>query len=184
MMIQNQVVFVFSPKWLIICFISAIGTEVFGQISNSFSTTVNTNCNGNPCDYSGPTILINEIMLSPSAFDGSLFGGSAGQGGEWIELFNPDLCESIDISCYYLGNAASDGGFSPFPGGFVIPPGTVVPPAGFVIIRGINAPPVTPALLIQNGGNTIEIVVSGQGVCLGGGTRLWFHGHHQRIRVI
>src|SRR5690606_19156274 len=57
---------------------------------------------------------------------------------------------------------------------FRSPPGTVVPPAGFVLIRGINASPVPAELLVENGGNTIELVVTGSGVCVGGGTRLWF----------
>lgn len=147
------------------------------QLDVEFETTLNTNCDGSECDYDGPGILINELMVSPISFDGSLWGGLATQAGEWIELYNPDFCDPVDISCYYLGNAASDGLLRP--GGYVIPEGTVVPPAGFVIIRGINAQPVPANLLIENGGNTIELVVesnanaTGQ-VCVGGGTRLWF----------
>lgn len=163
---------------LLMCAAALVGifNQATAQISATFTTEINTNCNGNPCDYEGPTILINELMMSPTSFDGSLFGGSGAQAGEWIELYNPDLCNSIDISCYYLGNNAFDtqpiqGGNHP--GGFVIPQGTVVPPAGFVVIRGINAPAVLPNLLIANGGNTIEIVVQ-QGVCIGQGSRLWF----------
>ena len=142
------------------------------QIEVSFTTEINTSCSGSECDYEGPGILINEIMLAPSVGDGSLWGGTFSNGGEWIELYNPDICEPVDVSCYYLGNNANDGGN--YPGGYVIPPGTVVPPAGFVLIRGINASPVPAELLVENGGNTIELVVTGSGVCVGGGTRLWF----------
>lgn len=152
--------------------IALIPYDGFGQLEVSFETTENTNCNGSECDYDGPGILINEIMMSPLSNDGSLWGGLATQSGEWIELYNPDFCEPVDISCYYLGNNANDP--LPYPGGYVIPPGTVVPPAGFVLIRGINAAPVPSDLLIENGGNTIELVVTGEGVCVGGGSRLWF----------
>ncbi len=136
-----------------------------------------------PCNYSGPTILINELMISPSAFDGSLSGsGGVSDGrGEWIELFNPNWCDSVDISCYYLGNSAPGGGLGSGtqPGGYVIPAGTVIPPLGLAMIRGFNATPVPANLLVQNGGNVVELVVpyntNEQGVCIGGGaTRLWF----------
>lgn len=153
-------------------FITMVPLSGLGQIEISFETTDNTNCNGSECDYDGPGILINEIMMSPVNNDGSLWGGLATQSGEWIELYNPDFCEPVDISCYYLGNNANDP--LPYPGGYVIPAGTVVPPAGFVLIRGINAAPVPSDLLIENGGNTIELVVTGEGVCVGGGSRLWF----------
>lgn len=158
-------------------FLLLIPTLAEAQIEAEFETTLNSNCEGSECDYDGPGILINELMVAPTVFDGSLWGGLATQAGEWIELYNPDFCNEVDISCYYLGNAATDGLLRP--GGYVIPPGTVVPPAGFVIIRGINAPPLPAELLIDNGGNTIELVVesnattTGQ-VCVGGGTRLWF----------
>ncbi|MCA1762974.1 MAG: hypothetical protein LC664_08285, partial [Flavobacteriales bacterium] len=99
-------------------------------------------------------------------------GGTATQAGEWIELYNPDICEPVDISCFYLGNNAFDG--DDYPGGYVIPPGTVVPAAGFALIRGVNAPAVPNGLLVENGGNVVELVVDGDGVCVGGGNRLWF----------
>ena len=80
----------------------------FGQMTANIITTSNTNCNGTGCNYSGPSILINEIMLCPTTGDGSSYGSSSTQRGEWIELYNPDLCQSIDISCYYLGNNTSE----------------------------------------------------------------------------
>jgi gliding motility-associated-like protein len=147
-----------------------IGVSGFSQLSSTTSTELNTNCNGTDCNYSGPTILINELMISPSVNDGSISG--SGGNGEWIELYNPNLCETIDISCYYLGNDTPEGN-----GGFVIPPGTIVPPSGYCLIRGVNVPAVPSNLLVQNGGNVVEIVVpaalSDPGVCAAG-TRLWF----------
>lgn len=163
--------------FLILLCTTSINSHVLGQLSVSFTTEWNTNCNGSECDYEGPGILINEIMMSPTFGDGSLWGGTASQGGEWIELYNPNICEPVDISCYYLGNNATDVVVFqnlPFPGGYVIPPGTIVPPAGFVLIRGFNAPAVPPSELIENGGNTIELVVNAPNVCVGGGSRLWF----------
>lgn len=156
-------------------FLVVLHQRASAQIEVTFDTEMNTNCAGSECDYDGPGILINEIMMSPFTGDGSLWGGGIDQRGEWIELYNPDFCEPVDISCYYLGNNANDP--IAYPGGYVIPAGTVVPPAGFVLIRGINADPVPPELLVENGGNTIELVVDnieGDGVCVGAGSRLWF----------
>jgi gliding motility-associated-like protein len=146
---------------------------ISAQFSASISSTLNYKCNGLPCDYNGPSILINELMISPSVGDGSISGpGPNGGLGEWIELYNPDLCESVDISCYYLGNYTYEGA-----GGFRIPTGTVVPPSGFCLVRGVTAPAVPADRLVQNGGNVVEIVVpniiNGTGVCCTG-NRVWF----------
>src|SRR5690625_13270 len=145
--------------------------HLFSQLQGTFTTTINTICNGNICEYEGPSILINEIQVSPSSGDGSLSGQS--NGGEWIELYNPNICEPVDISCYYLGNHIDGYG-----AGFQLPAGTVVPPAGFCLVRGENAPAVPANLKVENGGNVVEIVVpiniTGDGVCVAGGGRLWF----------
>lgn len=151
-------------------------SDLRSQISATFDTTFNYACNGIPCDYDGPSILINEIMVSPTVGDGSISGQvhpTLGQGlAEWIELYNPDLCEPVDISCYYLGNYTFEG-----TGGFLLPEGTVVPPSGFALIRGVNAAPVPAQRLVQNGGNVVEVVVpeniGDEGVC-GSGSRVWF----------
>ena len=156
----------FSVFYLLLFFKS---DWTFAQMGATFSTTLNTNCNGSGCSYVGPSILINELMISPVDFDGSISGfGGVGEGrGEWIELYNPNLCEPVDISCYYLGNYTAEGS-----GGYVIPSGTIIPPAGFCLIRGGNAAPLASNLLVQNGGNVVEIVVpyniSDPGVCAGG----------------
>lgn len=146
---------------------------LMGQMQATFDTTINSKCNGEECDYDGPSILINEIMVSPVSFDGSLFESGSQRQGEWIELFNPDICNPIDISCYYLGNSASDVMTPNAGAGFQIPNGTVIPPAGFCIIRGVNAPAVPANNLVQNGGNTVEIIPNASNTCIGD-TRLWF----------
>ncbi len=156
----------------IVLILMALPMAVSAQLSGNIDFTDNSNCNGSPCSYNGPSILINELMLSPNEYDGSMWGSGTNRRGEWIELYNPDICEPVDISCYYLGNNANDN--SPYPGGYVIPPGTVVPPAGFALIRGINADPVPAHRLVENGGNVVELVVEDEGVCVGDGSRLWF----------
>ena len=141
----------------------------------SVEGTENTDCYGVGCEYHGPTILINEVALIPSTGDGSIAGSFDTYAGEWLELYNPHKCESVDISCYFLGNNAKD--YNPtltaYGGGFTLPQGTVVPPQGFCLVRGMNAPAVPSNLLVQNGGNVVEVVVD-TGYCFGGGIRLWF----------
>ena len=151
------------------------------SLTYSLSVAGNTVCNGtsNPCNYSGPSILINEIALVPTVNDGSIYGNTGlagGKEGEWIELFNPDWCNSIDISGYILGSYNSTGNTLTTPYAsdgmaFVLPQGTIVPPLGFVIVRGSNAP--TPP------SGVIDIVVNNTGgrLCIDGGitnSRLWF----------
>jgi len=157
--------------------------SAYSQMSASFVTSLNTQCDGVDCFYSGPSIMINEIMISPTANDGSISGSAAGlpgdQRGEWIELYNPNTCEPVDISCYYLGSSATQTGYV---GGqaFQLPSGSIIPPGGFCVVRGINAVPVPTQFLIANGGNTLEIVVPGEltgdGICMEGAspTRFWF----------
>lgn len=159
-------------------FLTILCLNIHAQLTLTTSSNVNMVCNGVGCDYSGPTILINEVMLSPSPNDGSMYGTGPGftvgqNEGEWIELYNPDECKAIDISGYFLGNNAKEGGVD-YGGGFILPPGTIVPARGFCIVRGPLAPAVPSNLLVQNGGRTVEVVVGPPRVCLGGGQRLWF----------
>lgn len=146
-----------------------------GLLTGNVSTLANC---GEPCNYSGPSIMINEVMIVPSSNDGSIYGETSlsGKEGEWIELFNPDKCNPVDISCFILGNFEDTE--APFPpptrtdgAGFVLPQGTIVPPLGFVVVRGRNAP-VPPA-------GVIDIVVDNIGgrLCIDGGltqSRMWF----------
>lgn len=119
-------------------------------------TTDNTACQGVPCGWNGPKVLINEFMISPSLNDGSISGpGPSGGRGEWVELYNPDACNPIDISCYILGNTTFEG-----TGGIRIPPNTVIPPSGFAVIRGVDALTVPPAALASNGGNVVVVTVA------------------------
>lgn len=187
-LITIKLIMMLKKYLLLILSTTAISTS-FSQMTATFSKTINTICDGSGCDYTGPSILINEIMVAPVGdLDGSISGyANAGvpplvpptEGkGEWIELYNPNLCESVDISCYYLGNSTVEPtGITG--GGFQLPQGTVVPPAGFYVVRGAFAAAVPNNLLVQNGGNVVEVIVPAtintSGVCVGsGGTRLWF----------
>ena len=151
---------------------------VYPELSITASGTINTDCAGRNCFYNGPSIMINEVMLAPQQYDGSMVGSQyhTSGGGEWIELYNPHKCDSVDISCYFLGNNAWDNTnqSGDWPGGFVIPPGSVVPPQGFAMVRGALAAPVPSELLVQNGGNVVEIVIDSRYCIGGGGGRLWF----------
>lgn len=140
------------------------------------SVAIQPNSVCQPCNYNGPSILINEINIFPNSGDGSIFGASpTGPGmGEWIELFNPNWCDSVDISGYILGSYNST--FSTNPGtsngmAFVLPQGTIVPPLGFVLVRGQNALPAPTG--------TIDVVVNNvnNSACIQGGinnSRIWF----------
>lgn len=166
----------------------AIGTISFVAAQNmsaSFDKTINTQCGGSDCDWQGPSILINEMMMAPTNNNGCLSGTHSTEcKGEWIELYNPDLCQPVDISCYYLGSTVySDPlgigiGAVESQGVFIIPQGTIIPPGGFCLIRGEKAPAVPANKLVQNGGKTVEIVVppniNGPGLCVDNDQRFWF----------
>jgi gliding motility-associated-like protein len=143
-------------------------------LTASISVQQNSVCE--PCNYNGPSILINEINIFPNSGDGSIFGASpTGPGmGEWIELFNPNWCDSVDISGYILGSYNSTSSANPATSNgmaFVLPPGTIVPPLGFVLVRGQNASPAPVG--------TIDVVVNNTNnqACIQGGinnSRIWF----------
>lgn len=146
---------------------------VFSDMTAETHGTINTDCEGRNCFYDGPSIMINEVMLAPVEYDGSIVGETSGmtRAGEWIELYNPHKCDPVDISCYFLGNNAPD--TEDYGGGFALPQGTVVPPQGFCVVRGVRAPAVPSSRLVENGGNVVEVVVD-ERYCYGQGSRLWF----------
>ena len=89
-------------------------------------------------------VVINEIFYSPDQQTANsmhdLFNTAT--TAEWVELYNPSSCTSVDISCWILGsdetNTATGG--SNF-GAFVFPSGTVIPPLGFIVLGGAAASP-------------------------------------------
>lgn len=113
------------------------------------------------CNYTGPKLLINEIMVAPPTGNGSIataLGYSSPPNGEWIELYNPNPCLAADVSCYSIGTSYSDEAMVSV--GYTIPYGTIVPPFGFLIIRGVNSPAVPSSSLVANGGNVVELIVT------------------------
>jgi gliding motility-associated-like protein len=154
-------------------------TEDCGGCNVTATVSVVPNSACAPCNYSGPQILINEINIYPAYGDGCIFGNSPTPpgNGEWIELFNPNWCDSVDISGYILGSFNSVGNTFSVPYrsdgmAFVLPQGTIVPPLGFVIVRGANATP-------SQAPGVIDVVVNNNNnnLCIGGGltnSRMWF----------
>ncbi|MCX6271953.1 MAG: gliding motility-associated C-terminal domain-containing protein [Bacteroidetes bacterium] len=167
-----------QQKYLLFATFCLLSISTLAQITLTPTFQQNTVCDGFGCNYAGPSILINEVMIKPNTGDGSIYDSPQGmstRSGEWIELYNPNVCQSVDISCYFLGNHSPEGSNNFYGGGYEIPSGTIVPPRGFVVVRGVNAPAVPATLLIQNGGLTIELVINDNSpVCVGGGIRLWF----------
>jgi gliding motility-associated-like protein len=111
--------------------------------SLSITSTDNTSCGNSPCEYNGPVAYINEIMNMPgstfalpptpgdntnAAFQ-SMFNAS-GTGQEWIEIYNPNPCAPLNLSCYVIGSHTG----STNTGAFAFPAGTSIPPLGFLKI--------------------------------------------------
>jgi gliding motility-associated-like protein len=147
----------------------------FNSPTLKVNSTPNTNCKGvnSPCFYDGPSAIINEFCISPSPWDGSMYTGvnypnqPYGEG-EWVEIYNPNPCNSIDVSGYILGNYNTVSNSQGM--GFLIPEKTILPPNGFLVLRGRRSLAPDPS--------AIEIIMDGLNdrMCLQGGetSRFWF----------
>ena len=71
--------------------------------------------------------------------NGSLTGSGPTDDAEWIELYNPSSCETVDISCYVLASNMGDS-ITPNWGTFLFPGGTTIPPLGHLVVGGNAAP--------------------------------------------
>ncbi|MGB0930160.1 MAG: lamin tail domain-containing protein, partial [Chitinophagales bacterium] len=85
-------------------------------------------------------VVINEVMPKPSsAFnvcDQAMFNNTTPTcGNEWVELYNPNECLFIDLSCYILTSKTQDGSS----GTFIFPEGSVIDPMDFMVIGGAGA---------------------------------------------
>jgi gliding motility-associated-like protein len=160
-----------------------INLKLHPCISESILSTDNSLCRQDSCQYNGPNlILINEVMIAPEKNNGSIYGEICDfpqeTGGEWIELYNPNHCKPVDISGYILGNASTDDTGTAcsrqrgIGARFIFPQGTRIPPMGFGVFRSKNAAPVDPSRLVENGGNTVEIIIDGFDSD-NGATRFW-----------
>ncbi len=122
-------------------------TNIFNTKSQDISldtiSTPNNKCKAFQYDYNGPKVLINELMPEPAIERRNVIydarhPDSSIYGAEWLELFNPDWSNAIDISCYILGMYNQEIGDIIY-GNFIIPEGTVIPPLGFLVIAGKSA---------------------------------------------
>ncbi len=123
-----------TPMWCIDDF-KVTGQSLSSPLTPTTSKTDNTNCTPVPCTYTGPKLLINEIRINPGTgvnAIGSVTGTNAGE--EFIELYNPSPCNSIDISCFLLGGNTGVDAKSNWTIRF--PSGTIIPPLGFYTIAG------------------------------------------------
>lgn len=105
----------------------------------------------------GQTVLINEINFNPDDKNGnSMYVESPPckkmDAREFIELYNPSPCDSVDIGCWIVGGTMNarkktstfvscydDNGTVielKDEGWFTIPPGTMIPPLGFITVGG------------------------------------------------
>ena len=88
-------------------------------------------------------IVINEIQIQPAGSSTAsnpqnLVDCTPIPGAEFIELYNTNPCNSVDISCYILANNIA-GTSAAAHGGFRFPSGTIIPPLGFLSIGGSNS---------------------------------------------
>ncbi len=98
-------------------------------------------------------LFINEVLVSPAASDpydvnsitnaNSMYSNhNPPDNKEWIELYNPNLCDSVDISCYTICGNMDDPSTPGNPsnwGSFTFPQGTKIPPGGLMVLGGNNA---------------------------------------------
>ncbi len=128
----------------ILILIIFISPYVFGQTLSVATSSANNSVCGNSgtCSYTGPAIVFNEIRISPVT--GEI--NSMNEGHEFIELYNPNPCDTVDISCYIL---ASDNDDEESTWSLRFPKGTKIAPLGFLTIGGTDVVP-TPDILIHN----------------------------------
>jgi gliding motility-associated-like protein len=121
------------------------------------------------CSVSRSQVVINEIMVMPGT---NYIPGAGGDnlntsiqamfnynattntysGQEWVEIYNSS-CSAVDVGCWVLETNVMDG--TTAEGAFIIPPGTIIPSNGFLVIggpnaTGVNMPINTAALVTTN----------------------------------
>jgi len=89
-------------------------------------------------------VVINEVHVRPSGGDTdqafqSMYNVTPTSGSEYIEIYNTNPCQAIDISCWSIGGM--DGGTNG--GSFSFPSGTSIAPLGFITLGGPNTVGVT-----------------------------------------
>ncbi len=94
--------------------------------------------------FAGPAANPNDMSPQPTTNANSLYNTASNiqipYNREYIELYNPNPCDSADISCFTLGSNASEPSVGSNWGAFTFPFGTKIPPLGFIIVGGNNSP--------------------------------------------
>jgi gliding motility-associated-like protein len=94
--------------------------------------------------YLHAQVLINEVNVRPGTnatsaqFQSLKDCANPTFGNEYIELYNADPCNAVDISCYLIATPYS-GITANSQGSFRFPAGTSIPPLGFISIGGANS---------------------------------------------
>jgi gliding motility-associated-like protein len=102
-------------------------------------------------------VVINEVMVTPagdasvnSFYNGdTLNGGNPALGAEWIELYNMNPCDTIDIGCFIIGWETSSGTGQNW-GSMYFPSIMLIPPLGHILIGGSNVPNADYIMTINN----------------------------------
>ncbi|HET90272.1 MAG TPA: hypothetical protein ENN99_05975, partial [Chloroflexi bacterium] len=84
------------------------------------------------CPTSGPMVLLNELMPHNT----TVLPDEAGEYEPWIELFNPGLVR-FDVGGMSLQLTST---VAPTPTRWTLPPGTVIPPGGFLLVWADGEP--------------------------------------------
>lgn len=90
------------------------------------------------------SVVINEVQVRPptdglSAQFQSMFNcPNPTFGAEWVELYNPSACASVNLTGYILGARTISTNY----GAVMLPAGTTIPPLSFLVLGGPNAPNV------------------------------------------
>ncbi|MQP25894.1 T9SS type B sorting domain-containing protein [Flavobacterium sp. LMO8] len=122
--------------------ISTLLVSVSDPLQATITSTDNSNCgtSGGGCTYTGPSVVINELMIDKSGGNTIVARSNLSAGDEWIELYNPNPCQSIDLGCYMLANYSNESSGAVSEQAILfLPPGTTIPPLGFLTIGGANS---------------------------------------------
>lgn len=146
--------------------------QVNPKINLTTASTQNTNCNNTPCTYNGKKVVINELHIQPTTGNQIIRRADLNTGGEWLELYNPSPCETLDLGCYMLGNYSTEAGTVFEPAILFLPPGTTIPPLGFLTIGGPSSPATLKPNTLINGLVGNRLYLPG-GIFEGGWIGIW-----------
>lgn len=77
-------------------------------------------------------IRLNEVMIQPNSGNTMLDCNAPAAGNEYVEIYNASKCDSVDVSCFFLGSNTGSGNNATIS----LPAGSVIPPLGFIVVGG------------------------------------------------